>query len=136
MPIPPTSSSQPLADAALRGVLLGMSVVAAATGVSVAVRGAGAIPGGATGAASNDSVMRFSAVWWAARAPSLWRLSRSPDLPRDHVDAVCLITFLGGLARLASRRQAGAPHALFRALTVSELLLPPALIILRRRLPD
>ncbi|GAA1434270.1 hypothetical protein GCM10009616_28160 [Microlunatus lacustris] len=80
--------------------------------------------------------MRFYAVWWAAQAPSLWRLSRSPNLPRNHLDAVCLTTFLGGLARLASLRQVGAPHPLFRALTVSELLLPPALMILRRRLPD
>ena len=132
----PASSGRPLADALLRGVLLGMGVVAATTGASVAVHGAGAIPGGAPGAASNDSVMRFYAVWWAARAPALWRLSRSAELPRNELDSVCLTTFLGGLARLASNRQAGAPHLLFRALTVSELVLPPALMLLRRQLPD
>jgi len=127
------SSSRLLTDAVLRGVLLGMGVVATATGVSVAARGAAAIPGGARGAASNDSVMRFYAVWWAAQGPSLWRLSRRPTLPRDDLNAVCLTTFLGGLASL---RQIGAPHPLFRALTVSELVLPPTLMVLRRRLPD
>lgn len=129
------SSPRPWPDALLRGVLLGMGVVATTTGASVAIRGAHAIPGGAPGATSNDSVMRFYAVWWAAQGPTLWRLSRSPDLPQDDVDAACLLTFLGGLARLGSRRQVGAPHPLFQALTVSELVLPPVLMILRRRLP-
>jgi hypothetical protein len=123
-------------DALLRSVLLGMGAVAITTGASVAARGAGAIPGGATGAASNDSVMRFYAVWWAAQGPALWRLSSSPGLPREKIDALCLTIFLGGLARLASLRQVGAPHFLFKALTVSELVLPPVLVVLRRRLPD
>lgn len=136
MPSSAASSSRPLIDAALRSVLLGMGVVATATGVSVAVRGAAAIPGGTPGAASNDSVMRFYAVWWAAQGPALWRLSRRPTLPQEELVAVCLTTFLGGLARLASVRQAGVPHPLFQVLTVSELVLPPTLIILRRRLPD
>lgn len=141
MPTPPAPvgaapSSRPLIDAALRGVLLGMGVVATATGVSVAVRGADAIPGGTPGAASNDSVMRFYAVWWAAQGPSLWRLSRQPTLPREELGIVCLTTFLGGLARLTSLRQTGVPHPLFQILTVAELVLPPTLIILRRRLPD
>jgi hypothetical protein len=130
------SCARPPAEVLLRGVLLGMSVVAATTGVSVAARGAGAIPGGAPGAPSNDSVMRFYAVWWAAQGPSLWRLSRRSTVSRNELDAVCLTTFLGGLARLASYRQAGAPHPLFRALTVGELVLPPALMLLRRQLPD
>ena len=69
-------------------------------------------------------------------SPSLWWLSRSPNVPRNDLDLVCLTTFLGGLARLASYRQAGAPHPLFRALTISELVLPPTLMLLRRQLPD
>ncbi len=61
--------------------------------------------------------MRFEAVWWVAQGPALRRLSRRPQLPRNDVDAVCVTIFLGGLARLASRRQTGAPHLLFRVLT-------------------
>lgn len=110
-----------------------MGVTAAVTGSLVAAGGAAAIPGGAPAAASNDSVLRFYAVWWAAQAPALWRLSRDPALPSAQLTAVCATTFLGGLARLVSAQQSGRPHPLFQTLMVSELVLPPMLLALRRR---
>lgn len=48
---------------------------------------------------------------------------------------MCATTFLGGLARLAAARASGRPHPLFRFLTGAELLLPPVLLALGRRLP-
>jgi hypothetical protein len=59
------------ADAVVRGALVGMAAVATGTGLLVALRGTTSIPGGAPTAASNDSVLRFYAVWWAAQG--LWR---------------------------------------------------------------
>ena len=76
----------------VRAVLAAASVVATVTGTLVAVRGAAAIPSGAPAAASNDSVMRFYAVWWASQGSSLWRLSRDPDLPQAQLQAVCTTT--------------------------------------------
>lgn len=102
----------------------------------VALRGTAAIPGGAPTVASNDSVLRFYAVWWAAQGPVAWRLARDARLDRGQLRAVCATTFLGGLARLAAARTSGRPHPLFQALTVSELLLPPVLLLLRRQLPE
>jgi hypothetical protein len=116
----------------LRGVLASLGVVATGTGAAVAVRGTAAIPGGAPTVASNDSVLRFYAVWWAAQGPLLWQLASDPDLNKDRLKALCLTTFFGGLARIAAARRTGRPHALFQALTAVELIAPPVLLALRR----
>ena len=113
-----------------------MGSVATGTGVTVALRGTAAIPGGARTVASNDSVLRFYAVWWAAQGPAMWRLARDPGLDESSLRRVCTTMFLGGVARLASTRAHGRPHPLFQALTITELLLPPALLVLRFRAQD
>lgn len=64
----------------IRAVLFGLGAVAAGTGALVVLRGPASIPGGAPTAASNDSVLRFYAVWWVAQGPAVWRLARDPDL--------------------------------------------------------
>lgn len=118
----------------LRGVLASLGVVATGTGAAVALRGTAAIPDGAPTVASNDSVLRFYAVWWAAQGPLLWRLARDPDINEDTLRTLCATTFVGGLARVAAARHSGRPHALFQALTVAELVAPPALFALRQRM--
>lgn len=120
----------------IRSALIPLGAVATSTGLMVALRGAAAIPGGAPTVASNDSVLRFYAIWWAAQGPAAWRLGRDPDLDHSQLRALCTTTFLGGLARLAAARTSGRPHPLFQALTVAELLLPPVLLALRRQLPE
>ncbi len=120
----------------IRATLISLGGVATSTGLMVALRGAAAVPGGAPTVASNESVLRFYAVWWAAQGPLSWRLARDPDLDQDRLRAVCAATFLGGLARLGAARSSGRPHPLFQVLTVCELLLPPALIALRRRMDE
>ena len=116
----------------LRGVLVGLGALAAGTGTAVAVRGTDAIPGGAATVPSNDSVLRFYAVWWAAQGPLLWKLAA--DLDRTTLRAVSAITMLGGVARIASARRTGRPHPLFVALTAAELAGPPLLLWLRHRM--
>ncbi len=71
------------------------------------------IPGGAPTAASNDSVLRFYAVWWAAQGPAALSLARDPGLDEGRVRFLCLATFLGGLARVVAMRTSGLPNALF-----------------------
>ena len=58
------------ASALLRGTLRAVSAVAAGTGVTVALTGTRSIPAGAPTVASNDSVLRLYAVWWAAQGPA------------------------------------------------------------------
>jgi len=116
----------------LRGALAVVGVTAVSTGVLVALRGTAQIPGGAPTVASNDSVLRFYAVWWAAQGPAAWRLARDPGLDESQLWSICVTRFLGGLARLAAVRASGRPHPLFQALTVTELLGPPVMLRLRR----
>jgi len=118
----------------LQTALVLMGAVAAGTGTTVAVRGPAAIPGGAPTVASNDSVLRFYAVWWAAQGPGFWRVARRVPDSRGSLVALSTCTFLGGVARLAAARTSGWPHPLFRALTVVELVMPPLLIAWERRL--
>ena len=118
----------------VRGLLVAVGAVAAGTGTAVALRGTAAIPGGASTVASNDSVLRFYAVWWAAQGPAALSLARDPGLDEGRVRALCATTFLGGLARVAAMRASGRPHPLFQALTAVELLLPPLLVGARRRM--
>jgi len=118
----------------VRGLLVTVGAVALATGTSVALRGPAAIPGGAPTVPSNDSVLRFYAVWWAALGPAAWSLARDPALHEGRVRALCATTFLGGLARVAAMRASGRPHLLFQALTAFELMAPPLLLAARRRL--
>lgn len=122
------------ASALLRGTLRAVGAVAARTGVTVTLTGTRSISGGAPTVASNDSVLRFYAVWWAAQGPAAWRLARDPVVDRARLRTLCATTFLGGLARVAAARASGRPHPLFQVLTVVELVGPPALLALRARM--
>ncbi len=124
------------ASALLRGTLRAVGAVAARTGVTVTLTGTRSISGGAPTVASNDSVLRFYAVWWAAQGPAAWRLARDPVVDRARLRTLCATTFLGGLARVAAARASGRPHPLFQVLTVVELVGPPALLALRARMDD
>ena len=121
-----------------RAALLAVGAVAAGTGSTVAVRGTAAIPGGAPTTGSNDSVLRFYAVWWAAQGVTAVNLARDPDLDLDDpaLRSLCATTFVGGLARIAAARTSGRPHPLFQVLTVMEVLGPLVLVGLRRRNAD
>ncbi len=118
----------------IRGLLVAVGAVAVGTGTTVALRGPAAILGGAPTVASNDSVLRFYAVWSAAQGPVAFSLARDPGLDERRVRALCATTFLGGLARMAAARASGRPHPLFQALTAVELLMPPLLLAARSRL--
>lgn len=120
------------ARAAVRAVLAGSGAVALTTGTLVAARGGRAIPGGGEGGPSEESVLRFYAVWWATAGAVMVNEARR-DSPRSAVvNAVAGATFAGGLARLAATRRSGWPHPLFRVLTAAELVTPPALLAAQR----
>ena len=125
---------RPPGPGSIRALLVAVGAVATATGASVALRGTAAVPGGAPTVASNDSVLRFYAVWRAAQGPAAWSLARDPGLDERRVRALAVTTFLGGLARVAAMRASGRPHPLFQALTAFELVVPLLLWVARSRL--
>jgi hypothetical protein len=95
------------------------------------------VPGGSTVSASTDSVLRFYATWWAAAGLLMWKVAAAPERHPAAVRAIAATTFAGGLARSLAARRSGRPHPLFQALTVLELVAPPALLAAQRRLaPD
>jgi hypothetical protein len=85
----------------VRSILLGSGCVAVATGALVVTKGSKAIPGAAAPLGpSEDSVMRFYAIWWVAAGLVMVRAAREPDKNAGAVDAIAATTFAGGLARL------------------------------------
>jgi hypothetical protein len=127
--LPPTTARR-----ALQAVLRGSGLLAVATGTWVVARGSAAVPDGDTVSPSTDSVLRFYATWWAGAGVLMWRLAAAPERHPAAVRAVAVTTFVGGLARLLAARHSGPPHPLFRALTVLELVAPPALLAAQRQL--
>jgi hypothetical protein len=129
-------SISPAARRVVQVLLRGSALVALSTGALVVSRGADAIPGGGAVTASTDSVLRFYAAWWAASGGLMWRVAADPERHPVALRAIAATTFAGGLARLLAMRRSGAPHPLFRVLTVVELVTPPVLLAAQRRLGD
>ncbi|MFD1534687.1 DUF4345 domain-containing protein [Pseudonocardia aurantiaca] len=130
------ASRSPATRRVVQGLLRGSALVAVATGAGVVARGSAAVPGGGEVAPSTDSVLRFYAAWWVAAGATMWRVAAAPERNESAVRAVAATTFAGGVARLLAMRRSGLPHPLFRALTVVELVTPPVLLALQRRLAD
>jgi hypothetical protein len=130
------ASRSPAARRVVQGLLRGSALVAVATGAGVVARGSAAVPGGGEVAPSTDSVLRFYAAWWVAAGAAMWCVAAAPERNESAVRAVAATTFAGGVARLLAMRRSGLPHPLFRALTVVELVTPPVLLALQRRLAD
>lgn len=138
----------------LRILLGALGVSAVAIGASILVRGAEAtaaagetLYGALTGYSgpptgpwppSMDNELRFYAALWTAYGIAQLLATSRPVAWRRSIPLLALVFFAGGLGRLASYIQVGAPHPFFTLLMVVELGLPPVLIALwagvRRRL--
>jgi Domain of unknown function (DUF4345) len=127
-------SISPAARRVVRGLLRGSALAALATGTAVVARGSAAVPDGGAVSPSTDSVLRFYAAWWAGAGGLMWSVAAAPERHPAVVRAIAATTFAGGIARLLALRGGGAPHPLFRALTVVELVAPPVLLAAQRRL--
>lgn len=75
-----------------------------------------------------DSEMRFYAAIWGAYGVALVIVAR--DLPRrlDMVPWLAATFFLGGVGRVFSWVQVGAPHPFFQLLMAMELAIPPLFV--------
>lgn len=116
----------------LRGLLWGVSGVAALTGLLVAIFGNRAIPGATSRVdGSTSSVLRFYAVIWATQAIATGRAACREELDHDEIAGIGWLLTAGGAARALAWHQSGRPHPLFRALMVQELAMPMILRLLR-----
>lgn len=112
--------------------LLGPAAVGRAFAMALAALGLAAPPPRLDGA-DIDSEMRFYAVFWIAYGVFLLRAARRPWGPE--IPPLMGLVFAGGVGRLLSLAAFGPPHPLFQLLAAIELILPAAVLALRRLKP-
>jgi len=124
--------------------VLGVSAIAIAGSILILGAGATAASGEAVFAAltgyggppspawppSMDSELRFYAALWGAYGIVLVMTARRLDLHLARVPWLAAVFFAGGVGRLVSQVEVGAPHPFFTLLMAIELATPPILILL------
>jgi len=114
---------------ALQVVLVVLAVIPIGTGLMDMLFGAGTLPSEQDLNPDLQSNYRFFAtIWLGLGLMILWIVPRveTAVLP---LRAVTGIVFLGGLARVLSIVVSGAPHPMFVAFTILELVAPPILVL-------
>lgn len=97
------------------------------------VLGPSAIPGSIPVNATMDSEDRFYATLFTAYGVALLGCIRDIEKKSRVVHFLMLTFFVGGLARLVSMAAVGLPAPFFVAMTILELLIPPAVAFAQLR---
>lgn len=72
-------------------------------------------------------------MFWTAAGVILWWSLRKPEQRAGVTRLLLGLAAAGGLPRLLSRARTGAPHPVFRAVTVLELVVVPAVLLWHAR---
>lgn len=119
------------AEVILRYILVGICLVAVATGANVILQGISGIPeSGLISQASVDNELRFMTVFWVAFGVYCFSLSKNVSKNRKGIFYIALIFFCSGLARLLSCLLVGKPIPLFVGAMALELVLPLVIVVL------
>ena len=122
-------------DVILRYLLIGIFLVATATGLNVIFQGIAGIPeSGLITQASVDNELRFMAVFWVAFGVYCLMLSRNIYENKKNIVFVAVVFLCSGVARLLSFVTVGQPIELFIGAMVVELVLPVVLFALSNSL--
>jgi len=134
----------------LRLLIGGLGVAGVLIGAAIMVAGAGAVGGSAeivfnaiSGSselsplwpATMDSELRFYAALFVGFGLLCLRAARDPAKHGGDIPWLMLVFFAGGLGRVVSWINVGAPHPFFLTLIVVELALPPVILLLWRFAP-
>jgi hypothetical protein len=112
----------------LKWLAMAMGVACAVIGLYHVVLGIDSVPGAGTANATVDSRERFyNAIFFGYGVAWIWVARQSP-IPATAVRWLAGFMLLGGIGRLVSLAQHGAPHWFQIPLTVIELVLPPLYI--------
>jgi len=115
-------------DIILRYLLIGIFLVATATGLNVIFQGIAGIPeSGLITQASVDNELRFMAVFWVAFGVYCLMLSRNVYENKNNIVFVAVVFLCSGVARLLSFVTVGQPIELFIGAMAVELVLPVVL---------
>ncbi|MGP4002781.1 DUF4345 domain-containing protein [Streptomyces sp. 8N706] len=118
----------------LQTVLILLALFVVGTGIFDVINGAAGLPGHPEVSTTVDSNYRFFAGIWITLGIVMMRCVPHVERTGAALRAVCGAVFLGGLARLISYADAGAPHRLFTAFIVVEFVVPAVLIAWQSRL--
>jgi len=122
-------------DVILRYLLIGIFLVATATGLNVIFQGIAGIPeSGLISQASVDNELRFMAVFWVAFGVYCLMLSRNIYENKKNIVFVAVVFLCSGVARLLSFVTVGQPIELFIGAMAVELVLPVVLFALSNSL--
>ena len=118
-------------DVILRYLLIGIFLVATATGLNVIFQGIAGIPeSGLITQASVDNELRFMAVFWVAFGVYCLMISRNVHENKKNIGFVAIVFLCSGVARLLSFVTVGQPIELFIGAMAVELVLPVVLFVL------
>jgi uncharacterized membrane protein HdeD (DUF308 family) len=109
----------------IRYLLVGIFLVATATGLNIILQGISGIPEpGLISQASVDNELRFMSVFWVSFGVYCLTISKSVRENKKSISYIALIFFCSGVARLLSFFQSGEPIQLFVGAMALELCLP------------
>ncbi|MEW2500189.1 DUF4345 domain-containing protein [Amycolatopsis sp. NPDC047767] len=106
-----------------------LGAIPVASGLTAILGGPSRAPGGAPAAPSVDSEYRFVNTFWTAAGLALWWSLRHPEKRATTTRVVLGTAAVGGVPRLISARRVGAPHPVFRAAIVLELVVVPLVMV-------
>ncbi|MFM9432239.1 hypothetical protein ACFDR8_003155 [Arthrobacter sp. MP_2.3] len=118
---------------ALIGVLAVLGLIPVASGTTGMAFGTRVLPGGSPTAGSIDSEYRFINVFWTAAGGVLWWSLRKPEKRFAVTRLILALAAFGGVPRLLSWARTGAPHPIFRATILLELIVVPTVLVWHKK---
>lgn len=115
-------------------VVLGvLGAVPVASGTAGILLGPSGLPGAEPTDSTTDSEYRFVNVFWLAAGIALWWSLRQPEQRSTVTRLILGLASLGAGPRLLSWARTGAPHPVFKATLVLELVVVPIVLTWHRR---
>jgi hypothetical protein len=120
-------------EKALQALVTLFGIVCVLIALAHILFGSAIVPAGVKLNPTTDSEDRFYAAMFMGFGAALIWCSRDLHVRAQAFNALMLVFFIGGIARVVSALQLGLPHPLFSFLGALELVLPPLLWWWRRR---
>lgn len=113
------------AENIIKFLLIGICIVAIATGLNIILQGISGIPeSGLINQASVDNELRFMTVFWVAFGVYCYAASKNIRENKRNILYIAIVFFCSGLARLVSYLSVGEPIDVFVGAMALEFCLP------------
>jgi Domain of unknown function (DUF4345) len=116
-----------------QGFLMLFGVIVIGIALAHFAVGPGAIIGGSDVNATSDGEDRFYAGLFLCYGVALLWCARDVERKQTYVAVLAAALFVGGIGRLISLILVGLPHPFFVAMLILELVLPPLMVLVAKR---